>query len=284
MKRVFALFFLFCSFSVLAQTSALTDDGYSFLRDIPYTSVARMDGKPEQDAYKLERCKLDLYYPEEADDFATLVWYHGGGLTGGNKHIPDEFRRQGFAVVSVNYRLSPRATCPAYLEDAAQALAWVFRHIQEYGGSADKVFVSGHSAGGYLALMLALDKSWTAAYGLDADRIVKAYPISGQTNTHYTIRKERGLPDDLPVIDAYAPVNRVRAEGCPLMLITGDRSLEMLARYEENAHLSAILKHFVHPSELFELNGFDHGTVLGPACYLIRADIRRLTRKTDGHR
>jgi acetyl esterase/lipase len=284
MKRVFALFFLFCSFSVLVQTSALTNDGYSLLRDIPYTSVARMDGKPEEDAYKLERCKLDLYYPEEADDFATLVWYHGGGLTGGNKHIPEEFRRQGFAVVSVNYRLSPRATCPAYLEDAAQALAWVFRHIQEYGGSADKVFVSGHSAGGYLALMLALDKSWTAAYGLDADRIVKAYPISGQTNTHYTIRKERGLPDDLPVIDAYAPVNRVRAEGCPLMLITGDRSLEMLARYEENAHLAAILKHFGHPSQLFELNGFDHGTVLGPACYLIRADIRRLTRKTDGRR
>lgn len=284
MKRIFALFFLLCSFSVLAQTSAQADDGYCLLRDIPYTSVARIDGKPEQDAYKLERCKLDLYYPEEADDFATLVWYHGGGLTGGNKHIPEEFRRQGFAVVSVNYRLSPRATCPAYLEDAAQALAWVFRHIQEYGGSADKVFVSGHSAGGYLALMLALDKSWTAAYGLDADRIVKAYPISGQTNTHYTIRKERGLPDDLPVIDAYAPVNRVRAEGCPLMLITGDRSLEMLARYEENAHLSAILKHFGHPFELFELNGFDHGTVLGPACYLIRADIRRLTRKVDGRR
>ena len=131
--------------------------------------------------------------------------------------------------------------------------------------------------------MLALDKSLTAAYP-DADRIVKAYPISGQTNTHYTIRKERGLPDDLPVIDAYAPVNRVRAEGCPLMLITGDRSLEMLARYEENAHLAAILKHFGHPSQLFELNGFDHGTVLGPACYLIRADIRRLTRKTDGRR
>ena len=178
-------------------------------------------------------------------------------------------------MAAVNYRLSPRAQCPAYLEDAAQALAWVFRSIREYGGSEEKIFVSGHSAGGYLTLMLALDKSWTAAYGLDADRIAGACPISGQADTHSTIRKERGLPEDLPVIDAYAPVNHVRKEGCPLMLITGDRSLEIPARWEENAHLAAVLKHFGHPFELFELNGFDHSTVLASACLLIRSDIRR---------
>ena len=63
MKRVFALFFLFCSFSVLVQTSALTNDGYSLLRDIPYTSVARMDGNLRRMPTNSERCKLDLYYP-----------------------------------------------------------------------------------------------------------------------------------------------------------------------------------------------------------------------------
>ena len=59
----------------------------------------------------------------------------------------------------------------------------------------------------------------------------------------------------------------------PLMLITGDRNLEMLARYEENAHLLAILKHFGHEASLFELEGFDHVNVLSPACLLIRRDI-----------
>ena len=52
-------------------------------------------------------------------------------------------------------------------------------------------------------------------------------------------------------------------------------SPEMLCRYEENASLLSILRHFGHPAVLYELSGFDHGTVLGPACMLIRDDIRK---------
>src|SRR3712207_7198090 len=57
---------------------------------------------------------------------------------------------RGIAIVGVNYRLSPRAHNPQYTEDAAQAVAWVMNHIKDYGGSSDQVYVSGHSAGGYL--------------------------------------------------------------------------------------------------------------------------------------
>lgn len=179
--------------------------------------------------------------------------------------------------MDVNYRLFPKAGCPSYIEDAAESVAWVFRHIAEYGGSPDKIFIGGHSAGGYLALMVALDKKYMAACGADADKIVKAYPVSGQTTTHYAIRAERGLSRDIPVIDGFAPSGNVRKDGAPLMLITGEASLEMMARYEENAHLYALLRHFRHPAELHELGGFDHGSVLAPACILIRDDIRRLT-------
>lgn len=249
-----------------------SDDGYVTCRDIPYISES------DPDSYRKERCLLDIYYPEDKEGFATLVWFHGGGLEGGSKSLLDGFRKQGFAVVDVNYRLFPKAGCPSYIEDAAESVAWVFRHIAEYGGSPDKIFIGGHSAGGYLALMVALDKKYMEACGADADRIVKAYPVSGQTTTHYAIRAERGLSRDLPVIDEFAPSNNVRKEGAPIMLITGEASLEMMARYEENAHLHALLKHFGHPSELYELDGFNHGSVIGPACILIRNDIRKLCK------
>ena len=245
-----------------------TDAGYRHLVDISYVS------ENETDEYRLERCRLDIYYPEDTEGFATLVWFHGGGLEGGSKHLLDEFRRQGFAVVDVNYRLSPRAKCPSYIEDAAQAVAWVFEHIGEYGGDADRISVGGHSAGGYLTLMLTLDKDYMAGFGADADRIAKAYPVSGQTATHYTIKAERGLSRDIPVVDEFAPSNNVRKEGAPIMLITGDDDLEMLARYEENLHLYALLEHFGHPAVLYQLEGFNHGNVVGPACYLIREDMK----------
>lgn len=244
------------------------DEGYTYIKDISYTQA------DETDAYRLERCKLDIYHPDK-EGFATLVWFHGGGLEGGNKELLEGFRRQGFAVVSVNYRLFPKAKCPDYIDDAALALAWTFENIEKYGGDPSRIYVSGHSAGGYLALMLTLAKEFTARYGLDADRIAKSYPISGQTVTHYTIRKERGLPDGIPVIDEYAPITHAGRGGAPIVLITGDRELEMLARWEENVHLQALLKNFRHDSKLYELQGFDHVTVLAPAVDWIASDIRR---------
>lgn len=252
---------MFLSLSIMAQN-------YAQVKDLPYT-----DGG-EKDAYRLERCKLDIYYPENTAGFSTLVWFHGGGLEGGNKHLLEAFREQGFAVVDVNYRLYPKVKCPGYIDDVALAVAWVFNHIGEYGGDPGRIFIGGHSAGGYLTLMLALDKKYLAQYGIDADRIAKAYPVSGQTATHFTIKKERGLDVDIPFIDEMAPSFHSRREGAPLMLITGDRDLEMLARYEENAHLAAILKHLGHPVQLFELQGFNHNSVILPAAALIRADIK----------
>ena len=274
MKKIFitTLFVLLAAFSASAQQHP-EDKGYNYLRNVPYIS------EDETDAYRKERCVLDVYYPETDKGFATLVWFHGGGLEVGNKELLDGFRRQGFAVVSVNYRLFPRCKCPDYIDDAAAALAWTFDNIERFGGTKDQIYVSGHSAGGYLTLMLALAKEYTAKYGLDADRIAKAYPVSGQTVTHYTIRKERGLPDGIPVIDEYAPMSHAGRGGAPMILICGDRSLEMLARYEENAHLQSLLKHFGHDSVLYEMQEFDHGTVIAPAQSMISADIRRLWKQ-----
>jgi acetyl esterase/lipase len=83
----------------------------------------------------------------------------GGGLEGGNKEIPPQLREKDMVVVGVNYRLLPRVTVTETLDDAAEAVAWVFKHIGQYGGDPSKIVVTGHSAGGYLSMMLCLDKS-----------------------------------------------------------------------------------------------------------------------------
>ena len=264
MKKICLLLFLLCACIAQAQNAYRTD------KDISYVSGS------ETDTYRRERCKLDIYYPENKKDFSTIVWFHGGGMEGGNKFIPKELREQGFAVVAVNYRLSPKVKNPAYIEDAAEAVAWVFKNIEKYGGRKDYIFVSGHSAGGYLSLILAMDKKYLAAYGADADSVAAYLPVSGQTVTHFTIRKERGLPDGIPVVDEYAPVNKARKETAPLVLITGDKHLEMAARYEENALLEAVLKSIGNKKvTLYEMQGFDHGQALGPACYLIADYVKR---------
>lgn len=257
-------------FILLSVKFTVYSQNYILQKDISYVS------KTEKDEYKIQRCKLDIYYPTDQKDYPTIIWFHGGGLEGGTKEIPLELKEKGMAVVAVNYRLSPQASNPAYIDDAAESVAWVFHNIESFGGNTRKIYISGHSAGGYLTLMLGLDKSYLEKYKIDANLIKGIIPISGQTNTHFTIKKERGLPYDIPYIDEYAPISHARKEASPILLITGDKNLEMTARYEENAHLYAILKAVGHKDvTLYELEGFDHGAVCAPACYLAIDWIRK---------
>ncbi len=267
MKKIIILI-LIC----ILATFAYGQD-YILKQNIAYVS------KSEKDLYRKERCKLDVYYPAKMKGYSTIVWFHGGSLEGGSKEVPYELMNKGVAVVAVNYRLSPKAKNPAYLEDAAQAVAWTFTHIAQFGGDPNKIFVSGHSAGGYLTLIIGLDKSYLQRFGIDANRIKGLIPISGQTNTHFTIKKERGLPYNIPLIDNFAPIHFARTDTPPLLLITGDKNLELMARYEENAQLFAVLRGIGNKHvELYELQGFDHGSVYHPACLLMLNWIQRILK------
>lgn len=229
----------------------------------------------QQTAYMQERCVLDVYHPQHAKGLPVIVWFHGGGITGGNKSIPAELKKQGVVVMAANYRFSPKVSCPAYIEDAAAAVAWAFRHAAEYGGDAGKVYVAGHSAGGYLAAMVGLDKQYLAKHGIDANRIAALFPFSAQAITHFTVRKEKGIRDIQPTIDAYAPLYHVRADAPPLYLYTGDREKEMLGRYEENAYWARMMKLAGHKNtHLYELDGYGHGDMPKPSFYLMLQAIR----------
>lgn len=238
----------------------------------------RSDNDCAGNAYMLERCVLDIDSPEGVSDAAVILWFHGGGLTGGNKSIPKDFytrnSKQPCVVVGANYRLagqhdSKGADC---ISDAAAALAWVFTHIAEYGGDPAKVFVSGHSAGGYLAMMIGMDSRWLAAFGCDISQIKGLIPMSGQAITHFRIRAEMGINIKQPMVDDFAPIFHAgnAAKIAPMLLLSGDRELEMLGRYEENALLARMLKINGHKDvTLYEFQGYGHGMTMPATTPLI---------------
>lgn len=232
------------------------------------------------DAYSLRRCKLDVYYPENGAGLPVVVWLHGGGLSGGNKFIPDELKQEGMVVVAVNYRLLPQAGLADCLDDAAAATAWVFREIEKYGGDPRQVIVSGHSAGGYLTNMIGLDKKWLAAYGIDADSIAALIPFSGHAISHFAYRQAKGMKDTQPSIDEYAPLYYVRPDAPPLIIVSGDREMEMLGRYEENAYFWRMMKVVGHPETyLYELDGYDHGAMAAPAFHILKNYVKKMKKE-----
>ena len=268
MKQILFLCFFISAISLQAQTT------YETKENIPYYSPQQINN----DSYKESRCVLDLYYPTNKEDFATVVWFHGGGLSGGEKEIPSLLREKGIAVIGVNYRLHPKVSAPTYIEDAASAVAWAFKNIENYGGDPSLIFVSGHSAGGYLASMIGLDKQYLKEFGVDANDIAGLIPFSGHAITHFTVRKERGIDGTTPVIDSLAPLYHVRKDAPPLLLITGDREKEMLGRYEENAYLMRMMKVVGHPeTTLYEMDGYGH-MMTHPAFPLLLNEIERITK------
>ena len=265
MKRLFLLLTIVLVCCDLASAQVV--------KDLQYASSTT-------DAYLQERCKLDIYAPEGAKDLPVVVWFHGGGLTGGEKtSVPRDLKESGYVVVSAGYRLIPKGTVADCIADAAAAVAWTFDNIAAYGGSPDKIFLSGHSAGGYLIDLLGLDKHWLAKYGIDADRVAGLIPFSGQVLSHYNYRQTLGMTPYQPLIDSYAPLAHVRADAPPIVIISGDRELELYGRYEETAYFWRLLKMVGHPdATLYELQGFGHGNMADPAVQILKDNVRRILR------
>ncbi|WP_339921939.1 alpha/beta hydrolase [uncultured Cyclobacterium sp.] len=271
MKRI-ALVLCFAFTAILTNAQ---ENKYETVTNVPYYE----DEIRKSDTYLSERCVLDIYYPKEVENFATVVWFHGGGITSGEKEIPEALKNKGIAIIGVNYRFSPKVKAPDYIKDAAAAVAWTFENIAGYGGDPSRIFVSGHSAGGYLASMIGLDKSYLETHGIDANDIAGLIPFSGHTITHFTVRGEQGIPGEQPTIDKYAPLFHVRKDAPPLLLITGDRELELLGRYEENAYLMRMMKVVGHKETvLYEMDGYGHG-MTHPAFPLLINEIKRISGK-----
>lgn len=196
--------------------------------DVPYKTGANLS------TYEIERCKLDIYMPiQNQKDMPVLVFFHGGGLTSGDKeegwtdwsnYFGYEVLKKGVAIVSVNYRLSgPKAKWPDYLNDAAAAVAWVSKNVGRYGGNANSIFVSGYSAGGYITHMLSIDQQWYKNVGFDDGIICGYIPMSGQTREHANLAADLDIQkSELATTFKYVmPLGNIKKAKAPIFIITG---------------------------------------------------------------
>lgn len=239
--------------------------------DIPYSS--------KKDDYSIQRLKLDVSHVPASSGTPVVVWFHGGGLTGGNKSIPDELKDTDFVIISPNYRLIPNVGVNECIDDAAEAVAWAFANAERFGGDTSKIFVSGHSAGGFLTSMIGLDRARLEKYGINADSIAGLIPFSGQVITHFSDRKAMGIGELTPLIDQNAPLYHVRRDAPPYTIITGDADLELFGRYEENLYMWRMMKLAGHEDvSIYKLDGYNHGDMAKPAFHILKSEIRRILK------
>jgi acetyl esterase/lipase len=143
---------------------------------------------------------LDLYLPP-GRGFATILFIHGGSLTGGDKDDQDyrgicnPFLESGLACATMNYRLFPVVKWPAPERDAAVAFAWLKSHIKEYGGSSKRIFVFGHSSGCMLASLLGTDESFLLEQGLELQDVAGVVAMGCRLNAK--VETEGATPEQI---------------------------------------------------------------------------------------
>lgn len=254
----------------LVASVALYAQEYKFSREINYRT---------DDEYATKMCRVDIAAPEGAKDAPVIVWFHGGGLTGGKKQIPQAILKDGCVVVGVGYRLSPNVKVTQIVDDAACAVAWVFNNIEKWGGNPESIYIAGHSAGGYLVTMVGLEKARLERYGIDANRLKGIIPFSGQAITHFEERRSRGIANTQPIVDELSPLFHVRGDSAPILILSGDREMEMLGRYEENAYMWRVFQLVGHKdATLYELDGYGHN-MCEPAYPLLMRFVRDHEKK-----
>ncbi len=176
--------------------------------------ISYADGKAED----AEKHKLDLYLPADKTKFPVLLFIHGGSWRAGDRgqygFLGNRFAKLGVGVVIPSYRLAPKNVHPAQMEDVAAAFAWAVKHIGEYGGDAGRIFLAGHSAGGHLVSLLALDPSYLKKYDLNPHLIQGVMSLSGV----YDVRQIGIFGPDEQTRRAASPIEYVNKNAPPFLV------------------------------------------------------------------
>ncbi|NCP19617.1 MAG: alpha/beta hydrolase [Erythrobacter sp.] len=194
---------------------------FTFSREIEERGPLSYGKDPEQDLY--------IYRSEDApEDVAqpVLMFIHGGSWSNGDPSsygfIGRNFAPKGFVVVNVGYRLLPEGRYPAMLIDSAAALKWTRQNIAKYGGDPDQIYLMGHSAGAYNAVMLALDRRWTRRAGLPDDTIKGVIGLAGPYDfLPFDNDAEKEAFGKVSPPAASQPVSFARRSAPPMLLATG---------------------------------------------------------------
>jgi acetyl esterase/lipase len=171
--------------------------------------------------------KLDVYTPENARNAPVVVFFYGGRWNSGSKDdykwVGEALASRGFVAVLPNYRLYPDVRFPAFVDDGAQAVVWAHQNISAYGGSPDKLFVMGHSAGAHTAAMLALKEEFMARAGGSRSwlrgMIGLAGPYDFMPITDPMLRDVFGPPEKFELSQ---PILFTEGDNPPLLLLHGE--------------------------------------------------------------
>jgi acetyl esterase/lipase len=196
--------------AAVAIPQAQPDPLVELTSDITYTS-----GDPADEA----KHKLDLYLPKGRKNFPVLLFVHGGSWRTGDRSLYRalgvHLAHQGIGVAIPSYRLMPRNPHPAQIEDVAAAFAWVYRNAASYGGDLKHLYISGHSAGGHLVALLALNPAYLSKFSIPISAIHGVIAMSGV----YDVRNMPEFAFDGDKTLA-SPIAYATSAGVPPFLIT----------------------------------------------------------------
>ena len=167
--------------------------------------------------------KLDIYQPTTFNkNTPVIIFFYGGRWQSGSRaeyaFVGQSLADRGYVSVVADYRVYPRVEFPVFIEDAAKATAWVFEHIQHYGGDTNQVYLMGHSAGAHLATMLVTNKTYLPAAGVKQHRVKGVISLSGPLNFKIT-------DDDIKAVFANASTY---ADTQPITFIDGSEPKMLL--------------------------------------------------------
>ena len=225
-----------------------------------------------------ERNKLNIWVPtgtKKTDKLPVIVFLYGGGWYSGARDdygfAGRAFAKQGFIVVIPDYRIVPEGHWPDFLQDSAAAVAWTDAHIANYGGDPDRIALSGHSAGAYNAVMLALDPQWMKGAGSDASVIRGVAALAGPYD--FAPFEKGGRADvamgDIRPIERTQPIQFVRADAPPLWL--GHGTADTVVRVRNSRNLAAAMQKVGGTATLRTYEGLSHNDLVmaltGPLAY-----------------
>ncbi|RNJ64213.1 MAG: alpha/beta hydrolase [Porphyrobacter sp. IPPAS B-1204] len=210
---------------------------------------------------------LDIWAPEAAsgDRLPVVVFWYGGGWAKGDRtsyaFAGRALAREGFLVVIPDYRKVPDVLFPAFLDDGAEAVAWVEANVARHGGDPARVAFMGHSAGAYQAVMLALDSQRLTAAGADPSNVKAVVGLSGPYD-FYPFDSPRSIAafSQWPQPEATQPITFARKDAPPLLLVTSDGDETVRPRNANN--LGAKLRALGAPVEVTNYGPLDHEEVV----------------------
>ena len=233
--------------------------------------------------------RLDVYVPKGASRSPVVIFWHGGMWMRGNK---DEVRfvgaalaRSGYVAVLPNYRLYPQVRYPDFVNDGARAVAWVRKEISSFNGDADEIFLMGHSAGAYIATMLAFDDHFLREQGTSARCLRGVIGMAGP----YTLERPSIFVNSIfgkSSGKAWRPVDVVSTDAPPTLLLHG-RADNIVSVGESEALAERLAAHFV-PTNLQTYTDGTHQDLLiawwRPLQFRapVRLDVQRFIDRETG--